>query len=72
MAEAAAMGAAMEPGVDVRLLQAVAAGPSDVLAANCYIVAAPEKLAALAGLIKDFFDRCYYPVLAAIILRLGA
>jgi hypothetical protein len=60
------------PGVDVRLLQAAAAGPSDVLAANGYIVAAPEKLAALAGLMKDFFNRCYYPALAAIILRLGA
>jgi hypothetical protein len=24
------------------------------------------------SLMKDFFDRCYYPVLAAIILRLGA
>jgi len=59
MAEAAAM----EPGVDVRLLQAAAAGPGDMLAADGYIFAAPEKLAALAGLMKDFFDRCYYPVL---------
>ena len=58
MAEAAAM----EPGVDVRLLQAAAAGPGDMLAADGYIFAAPEKLAALAGLMKDFFDRCYYPV----------
>ncbi len=40
------MGAAMEPGV--RLLQAAAAGPGDVLAADGYIFAAPEKLAALA------------------------
>ena len=72
MAEAAATGAAMEPGVDVRLLQAAAAGSGDVLAADGYIFAAPEKLAALAGLMKNFFDRCYYPVLAAIILRLGA
>ena len=57
MAEAAAMGAAAEPGVDVRLLQATAAGPDDVLAADGYIFAAPENLAALAGLMKDFFDR---------------
>jgi multimeric flavodoxin WrbA len=63
MAEAAATGAAAEPGVDVRLLQATAAGPDDVLAADGYIFAAPENLAALAGLIKDFFDRSYYPVL---------
>ena len=66
MAEAAAMGAATEPGVDVRLLQAAAAGPGDVLADNGYVFAAPENLAALAGLIKDFFDRCYYPVLGRI------
>src|SRR5271166_4906009 len=66
MAGAAARGAAAEPGVDVRLLQATAAGPGDVLAADGYIFAAPENLAALAGLMKDFFDRCYYPVLGRI------
>ncbi len=66
MAEAAAAGAAGEPGIGVRLLQAPAAGPGDVLAADGYIFAAPENLAALAGLMKDFFDRCYYPVLGRI------
>jgi multimeric flavodoxin WrbA len=66
MAEAAAAGAAAEPGADVRLLQATAAGPGDVLAADGYIFAAPENLAALSGLMKDFFDRCYYPVLGRI------
>ena len=53
-------------GVAVRLLQAAAAGPGDVLAADGYIFAAPENLVALAGLMKDFFDRCYYPVLGRI------
>ena len=66
MAEAVATGAAAEPGVDVRLLQATAAGPDDVLAADGYIFAAPENLAALAGLMKDFFDRSYYPVLGRV------
>ncbi len=66
MAEAVATGAATELGVDVRLLQAAAAGPGDVLAADGYVFAAPENLAALAGLMKDFFDRCYYPVLGQI------
>jgi hypothetical protein len=66
MAEAAATGAAAEPGVDVRLLQATAAGPGDVLAADGYIFAAPENLAALSGLMKDFFDRSYYPVLGRV------
>ena len=63
MAEAAARGAAAEPQVQVRLLPAPEAQPEDVLAADGYIFAAPENLAAIAGLMKDFFDRCYYPAL---------
>ncbi len=67
MAEAAARDAARaEEGVAVRLLRAVEAGPDDVLAADGYLFAAPENLAAIAGLMKDFFDRCYYPVLERI------
>jgi len=61
MAEAAARGAAGE--VRVRLLTASEAGPEDVLAADGYLFATPENLAAMAGLMKDFFDRSYYPVL---------
>ena len=34
-----------------------------MLAADGYIFATPENLAAIAGLMKDFFDRTYYPVL---------
>ncbi|MBO9651076.1 MAG: flavodoxin family protein [Variovorax sp.] len=63
MAQAAAEGAREEPGVQVRLLRATDAGPDDVLAADGYLFATPENLAAIAGLMKDFFDRCYYPVL---------
>jgi multimeric flavodoxin WrbA len=63
MAEAAARGAEGEGEVRVRLVAATAAGPEDLLAAQGYIFATPENLAALAGLMKDFFDRTYYPVL---------
>jgi NAD(P)H-dependent FMN reductase len=64
-ASAAAAAAGGEP-LDTRLLAAAAAGPDDVLAADGYLFAAPENLAALSGVMKDFFDRCYYPVLERI------
>ena len=63
MAEAAMRGAVAIAEVDVRLLWAADAAPADVLAADGYIFATPENLAAIAGLMKDFFDRTYYPVL---------
>ncbi len=63
MAEAAAAGAAREPEVAVRLLLARAAGPDDLLAASGYLFACPENLAAMSGVMKDFFDRSYYAVL---------
>ncbi|MET4576480.1 flavodoxin family protein [Ottowia thiooxydans] len=66
MAEAAAEAARAEEGIDVRLLHALDAGPSDVLGADGYVFATPENLAAISGLMKDFFDRCYYPVLERI------
>ena len=50
----------------MRVLTAPQAGPEDLLAADAYLFATPENLAAIAGLMKDFFDRCYYPVLGRI------
>ena len=66
MADAAARGAAAQPDIKVRLLQAPAAGPADVLNADGYIFATPENLAAMAGVMKDFFDRSYYAALERI------
>lgn len=64
MAEAAAEGAGGE--IATVLKSADQAGPEDLLAADGYIFCAPENLAAIAGVMKDFFDRCYYPVLGRI------
>lgn len=61
MAQAAAEGAALE--CEVVLKAAIEAGPQDVLDAQGYLFASPENLAGMAGLMKDFFDRTYYPVL---------
>ena len=63
MAEAACAGAAVEDGVVVRLLHAAQAGPAEVLAADGYVFATPENLAAMSGQLKDFFDRTYYAAL---------
>ena len=63
MANAAARGASGEQGVTVRLLTAEVAQAADILAADGYIFACPENLAALTGQMKEFFDRTYYPVL---------
>ena len=63
MAEAAHAGAAAESAVAVRLLHAAQAGPNDLLAADGYLFATPENLAAISGQMKDFFDRSYYPAL---------
>lgn len=63
MAEAALRGAAAETGLRTRLLPAGEASGADVLEADGYIFATPENLAAMAGRMKDFFDRTYYDAL---------
>jgi multimeric flavodoxin WrbA len=60
----AAEAAAREGGeAQVRRLQAMEAGPDDLLDADGYLFVCPENLAAISGEMKDFFDRSYYPAL---------
>ncbi len=64
MARAAFEGAQSEG--EARLLRAGEAAPEDVRGADGYLFAAPENLGSLTGEMKEFFDRCYYPVLGRI------
>jgi multimeric flavodoxin WrbA len=61
MAHAAAGGARSVSGVAVSLRRAADTSPQDVLSADGFIFATPENLSGMAGMMKDFFDRTYYP-----------
>jgi flavodoxin len=63
MVEAAEHAAGACPSVRTRVLRAPEAHAADVLAADGYLFATPENLASMSGLMKDFFDRTYYPAL---------
>jgi NAD(P)H-dependent FMN reductase len=66
MARAAAAGGAREPEVRVQLEKAATTGAELLLDSSAYLFACPENLAAMSGLMKDFFDRTYYEVLEKI------
>ena len=67
MARAAMEGAGQAGGQGrARLLPASQVGPDDFLAASAYIFVCPENLASMSGMMKEMFDRCYYPVLGRI------
>jgi multimeric flavodoxin WrbA len=63
MAEAAARGAGTETAVETQLVAAREVGAEAVLEADAYLFVTPENLAAMAGVMKDFFDRTYYAAL---------
>lgn len=62
MAQAAAEGA----GDAAQLVAAADASPDLLLAAEGYIFCCPENLGGLSGMMKEMFDRAYYPVLGRI------
>jgi multimeric flavodoxin WrbA len=61
MARAAADGAE-----DALLLRADAVTDAALLGAGGYLFVCPENLASMSGLMKEMFDRSYYPVLGRI------
>ena len=61
LAMAARAGALREEGVEVRLLRAWDAGIDDLRACDALLLGAAENSGSLAGAMKDFLDRTFYP-----------
>jgi len=68
MAEAAQRGAAAQE-THVHLVPAREAQAEDLLRADGFIFVTPENLAAMSGVMKDFFDRTFYAALDRIVGR---
>lgn len=62
MAQAAAQGA----GDRALIVPAQDVTPEHFLGCGAYLFVCPENLASMSGMMKEMFDRCYYPVLGRI------
>lgn len=51
------------PALDLHVRAPLAATPGDVLRADGLLLGATENFGSMAGLVKDFFERIYYPCL---------
>lgn len=61
LADAVERGALSEPGPRVRKLHGTKAGVDDLLWCDALVIVTPENFGYMAGAIKDFFDRTFYP-----------
>lgn len=66
LVEAVRDGASGQPEVETVVRRADEADADAVIAADAMLFATPENLASMAGMMKDFFDRTYYPVLGRV------
>ncbi len=64
LAGAIVAGVGREPGVHGRLLRAWDAGVDDLRAVDGLVLVGAENSGALAGGMKDFLDRLFYPAVA--------
>lgn len=65
--EAAIQGASTDEieGMELIVRPALAATPSDVLAADGFVLGTPVNIGYISGALKHFFDQIYYPTLLA-------
>lgn len=61
MAHAVAEGARLLENTEVLIKKAQDASVTDLLAADGLAIGTPENFGYMAGMIKDFFDRTFYP-----------
>lgn len=62
LVDALTAGVAEEPEGSAQVLRADRAGPDELLACRGLLLVTPEHFGYMAGKLKDFFDRTFYPV----------
>ena len=60
-ADAVAEGVRKAEGAEAKVMEALKAGPEDLLDCAALAVGTPDYFSYMAGGVKDFFDRAYYP-----------
>jgi len=61
-----AMAAMQGAGDGALLLAANETTPEMLLASSAYLFVCPENLGTMTGMMKEMFDRCYYPLLGRV------